>query len=108
MASVVNIVMDQGSDFEFPFDVSDDDGIALDMSSHTIRAQMRRHSESANSISFSTAAYANGTVKLSMTAAQTANVESGYYLYDVEAVSTANVVSRLIQGKVRVTPEITR
>ena len=100
--------MDQGSDFEFRFDVSDADGTALDLGSHTVRAQMRKHHSSANAFSFTADAYSNGTVVLSMTADQTSNVEAGYYVYDVEAVSAANVVSRVLEGKVRVTPEVTR
>jgi len=50
----------------------------------------------------------SGTVALGLTATQTANLVPGRYVYDVEVVSGANVVSRIIEGIVTVTPEVTR
>jgi hypothetical protein len=42
-----------------------------------------------------------------MTAAQTAALEEGYYVYDVELTS-GSYKERLIQGQLTVAPEVTR
>ena len=38
----------------------------------------------------------------------TANIAAGRYLYDVEVVSSADVVTRVLQGIATISPEITR
>ena len=99
--------MEQGSDFEDTFTVRDSDGIVVDMSNYTVSGQMRRHYESETYHTLT----ANGTatgLTVSLTAAQTANVEEGRWVYDVEVVSTSNVVSKPISGKITVKPQITR
>jgi hypothetical protein len=35
-------------------------------------------------------------------------MEPGRYVYDIEAVSGANVITRVIEGIVTVTPEVTK
>ena len=52
----------------------------------------------------------NNRITLSMSAAQTALIEGGVYRYDIESVSSGGtpVVVRLLQGKFRVSPEVTR
>jgi hypothetical protein len=108
MAYVVPILLDQGSTFSFTFDVTDDEGTLIDLSNHTIESQFRRHHSSETYYEFTCVGYANGSVTLSMTAAQTAAVPEGYYYWDVEATSTSNVTSRIVEGKLRVRPEITK
>ena len=44
---------------------------------------------------------------MSLTAAQTAAITAGSYVYDLEIVTGA-VVTRIIQGRANVTREITR
>ena len=52
---------------------------------------------------------AAGTVTLTVSAADMANVASGQYVYDLELVApVTNVVSRLIQGNFSVRAEVTR
>ena len=51
----------------------------------------------------------NGQLQISLTAAQTAAISPGKYFYDVEIFTSGDaVVTRLIQGSVVVTPEVTR
>ena len=49
-----------------------------------------------------------GQVTLSMNSATTATITPGRYVYDCELTSSANVVSRLVEGIVTVTPQVTR
>ena len=52
---------------------------------------------------------ASGTVTLTVSATDMANVASGQYVYDLEMVApVTNVVSRLIQGNFSVRAEVTR
>jgi tRNA threonylcarbamoyladenosine modification (KEOPS) complex Pcc1 subunit len=51
---------------------------------------------------------AAGTVNLTIAATDTANLTPGLYVYDLELVSSANVVTRLIEGNFNVRAEVTR
>lgn len=107
MAVKANITIDQGTDFATSIDVTDDDGDPTDLSGFTGAAQMRKHYTSSNSYSF-TVAVANGSVTLSMNSATTANISAGRYVYDCELTSGSNVVTRIVEGIVTVTPQVTR
>ena len=51
---------------------------------------------------------AAGKVAVHATAAQTGNIDDGVYFYDCEITSGAGIVTRLVQGQVVVSPEVTR
>ena len=51
---------------------------------------------------------AQGKVSVHATAAQTAAIDDGVYYYDCEITSPSNIVTRLVQGQVVVSPEVTR
>lgn len=109
MAIKANLIIDQGSTFATALTVTDEEGNALTLSSYTGAAQMRKHYTSSNATSFSVAIDSNtGIVTLSMTANQTSNLVAGRYVYDVELTDANNVVSRIVEGIVTVTPQVTR
>lgn len=107
MAIKANLVIDQGSTFASSIELLDQNDEALDVSGFTARAQLRKHYTSTNAVSFSTG-LANGTLVISLTANQTANVISGRYVYDIELVDATGTVTRILEGIVTVTPEVTR
>ena len=107
MAVKANITIDQGTDFATSLDVTDDNGDPTDLTGFTGAAQMRKHYTSSNSVSFSVS-IAGGEVTLSMNAVTTANLVAGRYVYDCELTSSSNVVSRIVEGIVTVTPQVTR
>lgn len=49
-----------------------------------------------------------GKVAVHATAAQTTDIDDGVYVYDCEIISPGGVVTRLVQGQVVVSPEVTR
>ena len=109
MATKANLVIDQGATYSTSIDVLDEDGIAIDLTNYTGAAQMRKHYTSSNSVAFTVSlGGADGTVTLSMTANATANIAPGRYVYDVELTSNTGVVSRVLEGIVTVTPNVTR
>lgn len=107
MAVKANITIDQGTDFATSIDVTDDNGDPTDLSGFTGAAQMRKHYTSTNSYSFSVAV-ATGAVTLSMNSATTTSIPAGRYVYDCELTSSGNVVTRIVEGIVTVTPQVTR
>jgi hypothetical protein len=109
MATKANIIIDQGTTFTTVINLTDDNGDAIDLTGYTGDSEMRKHYTSSNSQSFSISlGGTSGSVTLSLTATQTANLTPGRYVYDVEVTSGSNVVSRIVEGIVTVTPEVTR
>ena len=108
MAIKANLVIDQGTDYETSVNITDDNGDAVDLSLYTGAGQLRKHYSSSNSHAFTVATDASGTVTLTMDADTTGAITPGRYVYDVELTSDANVVSRIVEGVVTVTPQVTR
>ena len=49
-----------------------------------------------------------GEITLTMTNSTTSGIEEGIYVYDIEITSGAGSVTRILQGNVTVSPEVTR
>ena len=71
---------------------------------------VRKWYTSSNAVSFNvTIPQPNtGIIQISLTANVTAALSFGRYVYDVIAVDQANTITRLIEGIVTVTPEVTQ
>lgn len=109
MAIKGNLVIDQGSDFSTTINVTDENGVAIDLTGYTGSAQMRKNYASLTSKTFIVSiSPLIGTVTLSMNAANTSAITAGRYVYDCELTNSANVTSRLVEGIVTVTPQVTR
>ena len=109
MASKANIIIDQGATFSTDLNLTDEYGDPLDLSGYTANSQMRKWYTSSNAAATFTAAVNTETavVTLSLTANQTSSIVSGRYVYDVE-ITNGNTVSRIVEGIVTVTPQVTR
>jgi hypothetical protein len=109
MATKANLVIDQGATYSTSITITDDNDNIYNLTGYTGAAQMRKHYTSSNATSFSVSLEPQtGVVTLSLTAGQTANLTAGRYVYDVEITSSSNVVSRILEGIVTVTPNVTR
>ena len=109
MAIKANLVIDQGTDYTTVINVTDENGNVVELTGYTGAAQMRKHYTSTAQTAFIVdIAALSGTVTLSMNAATTNAISSGRYVYDCELRTSANVVSRLLEGIVTVTPQVTR
>ena len=51
---------------------------------------------------------ASGNVKIGLTAAQTANIKPGRYLYDVKQTDAAGQKTRIVEGIITVNPQVTK
>ena len=49
-----------------------------------------------------------GTIIINVSSTQTTAIHAKEYVYDLELVSSSNLVTRIIEGKFIVTPEVTR
>lgn len=108
MATKLNLFIDQGSDYSTTIELVDDQGEPLNLTTYTGRAQLRKHYTSSTYKEFAVVGYSNGAITLSMNAATSSNIVSGRYVWDLELVSSGNVVSRLVEGILTVNPEVTR
>lgn len=110
MAIVANIYADQGSYFEANMNVTNSEGNVADLTGYTARAQARRTYSSSTSYDFVVtipSPTTDGNVKFSMTGLYT-GLMKGRYVYDVEIISPAGTVTRVIEGQMEVTPRVTR
>ena len=108
MTTRANIVIDQGAAFSAEISVTDDNSDVVDLSGYTANTQMKKWYTSTNSVSFSTSINAEeGLVTISLTTAQTANIEFGRYVYDVIIHDTNSVSTKIVEGIAMVTPTVT-
>lgn len=107
----VELTLDQGTTFETSLSLTNDDQTTINVTNYTFSAQIRKSYYSSNptaNITVTVSDAANGNVKLSMDSANTANVKAGRYLYDLLMTDTGGVKTRVIEGIITVTPQVTR
>ena len=108
MATIQNLVIDQGTTYSFTFNLTNADGSAKDISSYTIAAQIRKSYYTSTSVDFTTATIdLEGEITISLTATQTSALKAGRYVYDIEIDDGVETI-RVLEGIVTVTPEVTR
>jgi hypothetical protein len=109
MATKANLVIDQGTTFSTDLTLSDENGDPLSLSGYTANSQIRKWYTSNNiSASFATAINVDdGVITLSLTANQSGSLTAGRYVYDVE-INDGAQVSRIVEGIITVTPQVTR
>ena len=108
MAIKANLIIDQGTSYSTTVNVTDDDDNPVDLTGYTGAAQMRKHYTSITSYAFTVAVDAAGTVTLSMTANATNAIPYGRYVYDCELTDHSGTKSRLVEGIVTISPQVTR
>ena len=110
MAYIQNLVIDQGATFSTSVTVTDAEGDALNLTSYLLRGQMRKSYASSSYTSFTavSATPTSGVIDISLTATQTGELKAGRYVYDLEIEDTAGVVTRIVEGIITVTPQVTR
>jgi len=110
-AGTYDIVIDQGSDFSVEVAIAQDGDVVV-LGNHSVRAQLRPSPTSSTKTAdfvCSITSASLGKLKMQLTNSTTAAIAAGKYYYDLELVNTStSVVTRLLQGKAIVTPEVTR
>jgi hypothetical protein len=111
-AGVLNLLIEQGSTFLYSLSLRDANG-PMNLTNFTARMQIRRTvGAPAVLLELTTAngriAISGGTVALSVDAADTALLDFSKAVYDLEIESPNGDVTRLIQGDVVLSKEVTR
>ena len=109
MAVYANLTIDQGSDFNSNIDVTDASGTVIDLSSYTLRGQIRKSYSSTTAVDFTASTTSQtGQIQISLTSTQTGAMKHGRYVYDVEIENSVGIVTRVLEGQVEVTPRVTK
>jgi hypothetical protein len=111
MSTKANLVIDQGTTFAAELNLTDENGDALNLNGFTANSQMRKWYTSSNvAATFTTNIdLENGIISLSLNAATTSSLTAGRYVYDVEITDTlTNDISRVVEGIITVTPNVTK
>lgn len=112
MAAYVELFMDQGADFRTIVNLTDDvTNTNLNLTGYQVRSQMRRSYYSVNAaatINCSITDASTGEITMSLSSSNTANIKAGRYLFDLEATDFNGFTSRVLEGIITVTPEITK
>lgn len=107
MATKANLIIDQGSTFSTDLSLKDENGDPLVLSGYNANSQIRKWYTSTNPTATFSTNITDGVITLSLTANQTGSIVAGRYVYDVE-ITDGSSVSRVVEGIVTVTPQVTR
>jgi len=107
----VNIEVEQGTDFEATYNVTQSDGSALNLTNHTLSAKMRKHHSSAGYVGFGVtfgSTPSDGEITISLTDVQSGIVTAGRYNYDILITNDINgKKEKVIAGQALINPTIT-
>ena len=114
MSGTYDINVEQGATFSLQITYKDPSNQPINLTGYTARMDVRTKVKATTETIELTTENGRialggvlGTVTLSLTAAETAAIASGKYVYDLELVNGAAVI-RLIEGSFIVSPEVTR
>lgn len=117
-AGKLNLLIEQGATFKHALLVKQGTGVAappMDLTGYTARMQIRAEIDAATPLIELTTENARititpleGKVELLISAADTAALTFETATYDLELISAAGEVTRLVQGNVKLSREVTR
>ena len=112
-AGTYDVIVDQGSDFALEVTIKDDSTNVTDLTGYSARAHIRPDKTSSTLTASFTCTVADdpttGKVEMTLSNSVSKDITAGSYVYDLEIFTAGDaLVKRIIQGKVRVTQEVTR
>lgn len=110
MATISNLFVDAGSEYSNIITVSSTNGQALNLTGYSVASQMRKSYSSSTAYAFTASIYdaPTGRVRLQLSASASSVIPAGRWLYDVEITSGAGAKTRVVEGIVTITPQITQ
>jgi len=110
MAYRYDLRIDQGATLALEIECRDDLGQPMDLSGYTAAAQIRyRHSDPDPAAVFMPAMNEEpGLLSLKLTAGQSTALSRPYGVWDCELTAPDGTVQRLAEGKVTISPEVTK
>lgn len=112
MADTYDFTIEQGTDVQFVVTYKDDDGNPINLSGYTARMKIKKSIGGTTVLSLTngsgiTLGGALGTVTVDITNTQTKAMDFTIAVYDLEIISGASKVTRLLQGSITLSKEIT-
>ena len=110
MAIIQNLTIDQDADFTQTLTIKDSTGTVVYISGQTVTSKMRKTHLSTSATSFTTAIVSGtaGTCSITLTDTVTAALTEGRYVWDLTTTDDTGLVTRRLEGRVTVTPSVTR
>lgn len=117
MAQYEEFTIDQGADVAVEIHLVNTDNSKKDLTDYTVAAKLKKNynSDSDDTTSFTSIIAdpsTDGVVTISLTNSQTDALKAGRYVYDVEISfldsDSNSIVERVLEGRVQVTPSVTR
>lgn len=104
----VNLVLEQGVDFQATFTIRNTNNAPLNLTGYTGISSIRKHPSSSTvyPLTLSFVDRLNGKIAVSMGYTATDAIEGGRYVYDVILISPNSYRTRAVQGNVLVTPGV--
>lgn len=110
-----NFTIPQGSDVTLPITLKDEHDAVMNLTGYTVAMQLRRQKNSRTAIDTLTTANGRASVDgthgkftLAFPHAVTEGYPATRLVYDIEITSTQNERTRILEGVITVTPEVTR
>lgn len=110
-----NFTINKGATFSRVVTWKEADGDPIDLTGYTARMQVREYASAADPVIDLTTTNGGialggtaGTITLSISSTDTSNVGVDGGVYDLELVSAGGVVTRLLQGFIEFSDEVTR
>ena len=114
-ASTYDLYIEQGATWLKTITWNDSDGVPIDLTGYTARMQFRSSVTSSTILATATTENgkitlggALGTIVITFSATDTTAFEFVSAVYDLELVSSSGFVTRLLEGGVEVSKEVTR
>jgi hypothetical protein len=110
-AGYTELFLEQGSTFNTIITLDGNDGESFNLIGYTATSQMRKSfysSTAAATFNVSTGDGTTGSIVMSLESANTANIAAGRYVYDVYVTSGSGYRSRVLEGIVNVSPQVTK
>ena len=106
----MELLIEQGATFSTTVNVEDTAGSAVNLTNYIASSQMRKsyYSSTYSTISSVITGNANGEITMTMTAANTANLTPGRYVFDLVITAPTTIKTRVVEGIIVVSPGVTQ
>jgi hypothetical protein len=114
-AGIYNFTIDQGAEYTTTIVYKDPQGVPIDLTGYSAKMELREQSSSPNPAALTLTSPSGGIVitplagqlDITMTTAQTGALDARFYVYDLE-LTLSGVVTRIIQGQITVSAQVTQ
>lgn len=116
MAQNRDLTIDQGTDITVELHLKEENGAAKNLTGHTLRGKIKKNYDTTDNdqifdwTTTVSAPASDGIALITLTNTTTDTMKPGRYVYDIELLSGDEdvIVERILEGKINVTPSVTK